>query len=150
MSRPDVIEADVSFFGEDIPRDMSQHLLDTLSALGVHTSSPRPNVRSIELLLLLVILPLQAFLSSMGEDAYRALRQAIEDLFQASGAEGRKAAFQDRETELQVLLEPGLPEEAYEQLHSLDLSRFGSGTLSFNHGSKCWLWHPDAGATAGG
>ncbi|WP_159395067.1 hypothetical protein [Streptomyces sp. 2323.1] len=145
MSKPDVLEADISF-GVEFSNDQRKVLLDTLSSMGVCVPTrPRPAVRDIVTLAVLVILPLQAFLSSMGEDAYRALRKAIERLFRAAGADGREVVFQDRPTELQVVLVPGLPEDAYAKLHSLDLSRFRSGTLSFDQGRRCWLWHPGDG-----
>lgn len=149
MARAGPNEACITF-GEGLSEDQRESLRGALSSIGLQVPSrPRPTFRDPMLLVLLVVLPaLNAFLGSLGEDAYRVLRSALEKIFHTSSAKRREVVFQDGSTGAQIVLEQGLPEEAYEQLHDLDLSEVQSGTLwFFDRDTGRWTTRAKGGGT---
>ena len=89
--------------------------------------------------LMLISLPLQAFISTMGQ---KAAADAYHRFISAAGRlldRGRRPApgpapvlaLQDPGTGVRVILEPGLPRAAFEQLCALDLARYRYGPLHY-------------------
>jgi hypothetical protein len=137
--------------------DQHDLLVDTLSAfdaLGVHASvkvmQPRRGAEELQWLVL-AALPLQSFLSAVGakiaDDAYQAFQQALRRLFQhkpdgqAADPEAvapRPVVLQDKATGIQVVLDRDLPAEGYEQLLSLDLSRYRFGPVHYDKSLGRW------------
>jgi hypothetical protein len=89
--------------------------------------------------LVLVSLPLQAFLTAVGskltEDAHHGLRDLVGRLISrkrpAAGAQ-RPMVLRDAATGLQIVLEPDLPDDGYRQLVGLDLSQFRLGPVRYD------------------
>jgi hypothetical protein len=141
--------ADVVLDGH-VPVDQQQALVDALAALGVRAHAKvLPARRGLGELhwLVLVSLPLQAFLSSVGsklaEDAYQGFTRAIDRLLghgqeQPAGEQPRPLVLQDTSSGLQVVLEADLPDAAYQQLVGLDLSRFRLGPLHYDRQRRRW------------
>ncbi len=95
--------------------------------------------------LVLATLPLQGFLSSLGEvvaeDVSRRLKRLIGRVLEARTPRTSDAAplvLQDAETGLQVVLEADLPPEAYQALPALDLSEFEHGPLRYDRQRREW------------
>ncbi|MGW0843747.1 hypothetical protein ACWD26_27115 [Streptomyces sp. NPDC002787] len=104
--------------------------------------------------LVLAALPLQAFLSGLGgeavKDGYRVLKDLVGRLVRP-GVTGEDTAprplvLQDERTGLRIVLEPGLPQEAYEQLAVLDLTRFSVGPLHYDRALGRWRSELDEAA----
>ncbi|MFI0409332.1 hypothetical protein [Actinomadura sp. 3N508] len=94
---------------------------------------------------LLLSLPLQAFLAGFGsvvaEDFYDGMKRLagrVRRREDGEAADPRPMVLHDRETELEIVLEPDLPVAAYAQLFELDLSGFQSGPLHFDRARGCW------------
>jgi hypothetical protein len=95
--------------------------------------------------LVLVSLPLQAFLGSVGtrfaDDAYRGLKALIGRLVHgdrsASGGQ-RPMVLRDDASGLELVLEPDLPDEGYRQLFGLDLSQFQVGPVHYDRHQRRW------------
>ncbi|MDX2523355.1 hypothetical protein ACSCB1_11245 [Streptomyces europaeiscabiei] len=105
--------------------------------------------------LVLAALPLQAFLSGLGgeavKDGYRVLKDLVGRLVRP-GATGEDTAprplvLQDEHSGLKIVLEPGLPQEAYEQLTVLDLTRFSVGPLHYDRALGRWRSELDEAAS---
>ncbi|MFE7076386.1 hypothetical protein ACFU96_40495 [Streptomyces sp. NPDC057620] len=141
--------------------EQDQPLTDALVALGFSPSTRvLPPRRPIEPLswLILVALPLHAFLTTLGnkaaEGAYRQLHAAVANLRGLSAdsptatapTPTRPVVLQDPTTGLRIVLEPDLPEAAYQQLSSLDLSRYRLGPLHYDQTRGCWRSELDEAA----
>jgi hypothetical protein len=134
-------------------------LLDLLSDCGasprVETIPARRGDTAALTWIVLAVLPLQAFLSALGsklaEDTYARLRSVVWHL--ASGHHAHQAAPQnvhaagpcpsplillDPDSGLEIVLEAGLPGEAYNELAALDLSQFSIGPLHYDLARHCW------------
>ena len=96
--------------------------------------------------LMLISLPLQAFISTMGQ---KAAADAYHRFISAAGRlldRGRRPApgpapvlaLQDPGTGVRVILEPGLPRAAFEQLCALDLARYRYGPLHYDRAEGRW------------
>jgi hypothetical protein len=147
MPNSQPLEADVLIDAE-VPVDQERLLVDAFALLGV-TARTRvvPTRRGVGELswLVLVSLPLQAFLASVGtklaEDAHQGLRALVGRLVhrdRSRPADQRPMVLRDVATGLQIVLEPGLPDEGYRQLLDLDLSRFQLGPVHYDRHQGRW------------
>lgn len=152
MSEPDRMHADL-IIDPQVTREHEQPLVDVLTDLGF-TSSIRelPPRRVVEPLtwLVLIALPLQAFLNALGskaaEGAYHGLKEAIRNLRRRSvtppevapSEQPRPVLLQDPATSLRIILEHDLPSDAYQQLAALDLTGYRLGPLHYDHAQGRW------------
>lgn len=143
----------------DAPDDLGRDLVSALEGLGVHPARVR---RAIDHRgaadipwIMLASLPLQAFLSGLGAEAVKDSYTAFKDVVRRSprsvgpddpALDPRPLVLQDRSTGLRVILEPGLPGEAYEQLLGLDLARFREGPLHYDKEQGRWRSELDEAA----
>jgi hypothetical protein len=138
------------FLDERIPLEQERGLVDALAAFGVRAQAkvvpPRRGLGELHWLIL-VSLPLQAFLSSLSgklaEDAYHGLKHAVSRLLsrdqeQPAADQPRPLVLQDTASGLQVVLEADLPDDAYQQLVGLDLTRFQLGPLHYDRQRRRW------------
>ena len=95
--------------------------------------------------LILVTLPLQAFLGSVGskfgEDAYKGLQNAIRKLLRIerqASEPTRPIVLKDDATGLQIVLDPDLPSAGYQQLLTLNLPKFRFGPLRYDRAKGRW------------
>ncbi|MWA14322.1 hypothetical protein [Streptomyces sp. BA2] len=145
----------------DASDDLRRDLVSALEGLGVHTARVRRAVdhRGAADIpwIMLASLPLQAFLSGLGAEAVKDSYAALKDVVRrsshsadpadpSSGPAPRPLVLQDRRTGLRVVLEPGLPGEAYEQLLGLDLARFSEGPLHYDREQGRWRSELDEAA----
>ncbi|GAA1895873.1 hypothetical protein GCM10009837_17310 [Streptomyces durmitorensis] len=147
----------------DVSDDLRRELVSALEGLGVHTARVRRAVdhRGAADIpwIMLASLPLQAFLSGLGAEAVKDSYTAFKDVVRRSsraadpahgtdpaGPAPRPLVLQDRRTGLRVVLEPGLPGEAYEQLLGLDLARFSEGPLHYDSAQGRWRSELDEAA----
>jgi hypothetical protein len=142
------IPADVMFGAEPTPE---QEALVT-EALALVGASGRirvlPLYRGLEDLpwLILLTVPLQAFLTSMGSklgnDAYQGFQNIVGKLLHpervAQVAVRRPLVLQDAANGLQIVLDHDLPADGYEQLLGLDLTRFRAGPVHYDRASRRW------------
>jgi hypothetical protein len=147
MSMSGPLEANVLLDAE-VSADQERLLVDVFGQLGVtaHTRvvPPRRGVAELNWLVL-VSLPLQAFLGSVGtkfaDDAYRGLKELIGRLMHgdrsAPGGQ-RPMVLRDDVTGLELVLEPDLPDEGYRQLFDLDLQRFQVGPVHYDRHQGRW------------
>jgi hypothetical protein len=144
---PPPVEADV-LIDPEVPADQERLLEEALAGLGV-TARTRvvPTRRGAAELswLVLVSLPLQAFLSNVGsrlaDDAYQALRAVVGRLAprdRPTPGDQRPMVLRDVASGLQVVLEPDLPDDAYRQLVALDLSQFQFGPVHYDRHLSRW------------
>jgi hypothetical protein len=106
---------------------------------------PRRGAETLQWLVLLA-LPLQAFLSAVGEkaahDAYEGLHSAFRRVLRGDAAEAstrrRQIVLQDVRTGLEVVLAPDLPPEAYRRLFELSLTDFRRGPVHYDHHERRW------------
>lgn len=128
-------------FSSDVGKDEQQIFSNRLRSVGVMVSEPPSAVRLVEWLAL-VIFPLHALLSKGGEDAYEALKSAVKDLFERRrglSQEPPPVMLEDEQREITVTLEPDLPEEAYQQLRSIDPAVYADGTnLYYERDNNRW------------
>jgi hypothetical protein len=130
--------------------------LATLGASGqVRVLPPRRGATELQWLIL-VTLPLQAFLGSVGgkfgEDAYRGFQNIIRKLLRtdhaAPAGPSRPIVLKDAASGLQIVLDTDLPAEGYQQLLTLNLSQFRSGPVHYDRAGRRWRSEIDeAGAT---
>lgn len=143
------LEADV-LVDPEVSVDEERLLVDALAELGVRARTRVvPTRRGVGDLswVVLVSLPLQAFLTSLGgalaEHAQQGLRDLVGRLVRrdrpAPAADAqRPMVLRDVATGLQVVLEPDLPPEGYRQLLGLDLSQFGVGPVHYDRFQGRW------------
>ncbi|MGA5508993.1 hypothetical protein [Streptomyces umbrinus] len=152
MAEPDRVRVDL-VVDYRITREQEQPLTDALTALGfVPSTRVLPPRRVVEPLswLILVSLPLHAFLTTVGnkaaEAAYHRLQNAVRNLRTPSPTTtattppepSRPVVLQDPATGLRIVLDPDLPHGAYQQLLSLDLTRYRLGPLHYDHARSRW------------
>lgn len=162
--------ADV-FVEESAPRGQEAPLVEELGALGFTVRARAlPARRPIEQLAwaVLVVLPLQAFLTALGgkagEDAHHGLSNAVRKVLRrASEAEpttgpsteptGESEAepladapttsptvvLQDPATGIQIILGPHLDDTAYRALRALDLTGITQGPVRYDTAEARWL-----------
>ncbi len=143
--------------------DDEQLILAALTACGVAARvkviPPRRDMQTLTWLVL-ISMPLQGFLSAVGEklaaDAYARFTRAVGRLLghhrQSEDRPGTGAppvlALQDPATGLRIILESDLPREAYEQLCALDLSGYRFGPLHYDRTLHQWRSELDEADTA--
>ncbi|MEU6002398.1 hypothetical protein ABZ837_31885 [Streptomyces sp. NPDC047197] len=143
----------------DASDELRRDLVSALEGLGVRTARVRRAVdhRGAADIpwIMLASLPLQAFLSGLGAEAVKDSYAALKDVVRrsaraadstAAASAPRPLVLQDRRTGLRVVLEPGLPGEAYDQLLGLDLARFGEGPLHYDREQGRWRSELDEAA----
>ena len=142
------MSADITFDAEPTPEQeaLGREALAILGASG--RIRVLPLQRGLEDLpwLLLLTLPLQAFLTSMGsklgEDAYRGFQNIVGKLLHpgrdAQLTVQRPLVLQDADNGLRIVLDRDLPADGYEQLLRLDLARFRSGPVHYDRARRCW------------
>ncbi|MFJ2887623.1 hypothetical protein ACIO53_16440 [Streptomyces sp. NPDC087305] len=162
--------ADV-FVEESAPRDQEAPLVEELGVLGFTVRARAlPARRPIEQLAwaVLVVLPLQAFLTALGgkagEDAHHGLSNAVRKvLCRASEAEptpesgaqlpatpndspladaptsSPTVVLQDPATGIQIILGPHLDDTAYRALRALDLTGITQGPVRYDTAEARWL-----------
>jgi hypothetical protein len=147
MTDPDRLTAEVLVAAE-VPADQEQAVIDAFGALGVAVRSrvvPVHRGAADTQWLLLAMLPLQAFLSTLGASSANGATQALKRMVGRIHGSKPEAApaprpliLQDAATRLQIVLEAGLPAEAYDSLVSLDLSKFRHGPLHYDQHRGAW------------
>ncbi|MGA5564727.1 hypothetical protein ACPCUV_26660 [Streptomyces platensis] len=132
------MDAEVQF-SDEVTDDQASSFKDNLRSAGLDII-PETRGALIEAIpwLVLISLPMQSFLSSAGEDAYQALRNAVRDLFRATVQARNSAILEDDSSGIQVILESDLPDDAYQQLRDLDLRQFSVGPLIYDRNRHCW------------
>jgi len=155
------VAADVLHDGR-VGADDEELILAALAACGVAARvRVVPARRDVQALtwLLLISLPLQAFLSVIGakiaDDAYGTFVRAARRLLGRRQPAGAPAAgsppvlvLQDPLTGVRIVVAPDLPDEAWEQLPALDLSGYRSGSFSYDRPSRRWRSEVDEEDTA--
>jgi hypothetical protein len=147
MSMSGPLEANVLLDAE-VPADQERLLMSIFGELGVtaHTRivPPRRGVTELNWLVL-VALPLQAFLGNVGskfaDDAYRGLKALVGQLVHGdrpAPAGQRPMVLRDEATGLELVLEADLPDEGYRQLFGLDLSQFQVGPVHYDRHRRRW------------
>lgn len=121
-----------------------------LRAAGVSARTRMvPTRRGVDELhwLVLATLPLQAFLTGLGmviaEDVAARIKRLAGRVLEGRGSttadsSARLLVLQDTATRLQVVLEPDLPQQAYQALLALDLSEFRHGPLHYDRRLGRW------------
>lgn len=134
---PRLMDAEVRF-SEGVAGDQASAFEDKLRSAGLDIIRTRGGLVETIPWLVLIGLPMQSFLSSLGEDAYQTFKKAVRDLFKSTGDPGDSAILEDDLSGIQVILESDLPEDAYRQLRVLDLRHFSSGPLRYDRNEHCW------------
>jgi len=132
----------------EVPPEQEQAIVEAFGVFGV-TARTRviPTRRGVEELqwLVLVALPLHAFLGGIGSALAEGATQGLKRLVgRVLGAAHETVSpqpvlvLQDADTRLQVVLEADLPTEAYKALLSLDLATFQTGPLHYDRHRGTW------------
>ena len=141
------IDAEVLIAAELSPDDAAQ-LRREFESLGLSAdlreTAPRRSLQEIAWFALAAV-PLKPFFEKLAEDfatdAYQRLRglaAAVLGRRAASSGSPRVLLLQDPDTGARVVLEPDLPEEAYEQLLDVDLSGIRRGPLHYDRHDRRW------------
>jgi hypothetical protein len=157
MADPGSLSADI-FTEEQLSTEREELITGALAALGVSTRVRiLPRRRSLSDLqwLVLAALPLQAFLTGIGgkiaDDAYKEFQDAVRKLLHRNPSELRSATrpmvLQDTASGLQIVLDHDLPAEGYQQLLTLDLSRFRLGPIHYDRAQQRWRSELDEAAS---
>lgn len=91
--------------------------------------------------LVLLVLPLHAFLSTLGAAAVTDLYETVKRLARQSKqirGQRRPLVLEDTETGLRILVDADLPREALEQLLEIRLSDFEKGPLHYDRSHRAW------------
>jgi hypothetical protein len=147
MASTDRLAAEVLIAAE-VPPQQEQAIIEAFSALGVsartRTVPARRGAGELQWLLL-AMLPLQAFLSTLGStfanEATQALKRMVARIHGAQHETPSRRpvlVLQDAATRLQIVLEAGLPADAYDALLSLNLSNFHKGPLHYDRHRDAW------------
>lgn len=125
-----------------------QQFAEALSGLGVDVdsrSAPRRRGASGLTAIILIALPLQAFLAALGgklaDDAYTTFKRLVRSLLdrgQAGSATSSTMMLQDPRTGLLIQIDREMPEAAWNQLYELDLSAFTYGPLTYDETRGQW------------
>jgi hypothetical protein len=146
-----------------VSREQEQPLAEALTALGftltVRELPPR-RVTDPLTWLVLITLPLQAFLSALGqktaESAFSRLQGAVHGLRHRPAGTSpavtppeppRPLVLQDPVSGLSIVLGHDLPEEGYQQLLTLDLTRYRLGPLHYDRAEGRWRSELDEAAS---
>jgi hypothetical protein len=126
---------------ENVAAEDEAALVSCLSALGLAPSAPvrvQPPVRADVVWQVLVTLPVTGFLTAigtkLGTDAYQQLVVAARRLF---SRRPEPMVLRDLETGVAVVIERDLPDAAYLQLPTLDLSAC-RGTVRYDRDAGRW------------
>lgn len=119
-------------------------------AAEVRESAPRRSLGDV-VWYILAALPLQSFLDKLAEDVasdvYGRLKTLTARLLRgrsrSAEPEPRLLVLQDIHTGVQVVFEPDLPHEGYEQFLHLDLSTIKRGPLRYDRRMSRWCAAPD-------
>jgi hypothetical protein len=133
-----------------VPAAFEQELMNALAAVGVTVRARLlPVRRGAESIgwLILISIPLQAFLTTVGEraasDAWagvrRAMRRVVGRPDGGPTSAGRSIVLEDPETELQIVVAPDLSDDAFRQLTELDLSDFTDGPIRYDKIDGRWI-----------
>jgi hypothetical protein len=153
------LPADIFTDGQ-LPAEREDLIAGALTALGASVRVrilPRRRSATEVQWLLLAALPLQAFLTSVGgkiaDDAYKEFQEAVRKLLHREHAVNQRSAarpmvLQDTVSGLQIVLDHDLPPEGYQQLLSLDPSRFHLGPLHYDRAQQRWRSELDEAASA--
>jgi len=136
-------------FHPSIAEEDRQQFAEALSGLGVDVNSrsaPRRRGASGELTtIILIALPLQAFLAALGgklaDDAYTTFKRLVRSLLdrgQAGSAASSTITLQDPKTGLLIQIDRRVPEAAWNQLYELDLSAFTYGPINYDQARGQW------------
>lgn len=141
-----------------ISADEEQLLVAALRGCGVTAEAkiipPRRDAQALTWMVL-VSLPLQAFISAIGtamaENAYAAFVRAAQRILGRHRQPGPDRprpvlVLQDPATGLRIAMEPDLPGDAHKQLLALDLSRYRYGPLHYDRGLRRWRSELDEAA----
>ena len=122
-------------------------IVAALAELGisarVRVLPPRRSAHELQWLVLMA-LPLEAFLTSVGtrfgEDASRGFQNAVRKVLRREHATAieRPLVLQDATSGLRIVLDRDLPAEGYEQLLTLDLSQFHIGPVHYDRSERRW------------
>jgi hypothetical protein len=104
----------------------------------------------------LVVLPLQAFLSGLGAQAVGGVTKGIRRLVRSGATDPLTVppalpgplVLQDAASEIRVVLDPGLPPAALDQLLRLDLTDYRLGPVHYDVAQARWRSVPDEAAQA--
>jgi hypothetical protein len=150
------LPADIFIDGQ-LSAEREDLIVGALTALGVSVRvrilPPRRSASDLQWLVL-AALPLQAFLTSIGgkiaDDAYKGFQNAVRKLLHREHTAERSAArpmvLQDTASGLQIVLDHDLPADGYQELLSLDLSRFRLGPLHYDRAQQRWRSELDEAA----
>jgi hypothetical protein len=142
-------------FDHEIADELEEQLVATFREFGYEIEFRRTLThRGVAELgwLVLAALPLQAFLSGLGSEAvkdiYASVRKLAKTRTKKTVDTGRTIplVLQDSNSDLKIILEPDLPEEAYQQLAGLDLSAYRIGPLHYDRHRKMWRSELDEAA----
>lgn len=140
------LPATLTFRGSATPEEVAE-VEDAFRSVGVEPSAGAARRElGAGAWTLAATLPVGAFLTALVEqaaaDAWRRLAEFVGRLRRArrdeAGAPGRLLVLTDRESGLQVVLEPDLPPEAFRQLLALDLSAYRHGPLHYDASRGRW------------
>jgi hypothetical protein len=147
MSKPGPLPAQILVTTEVTP-EQEQAIIEAFGVLGVVARARTvPMHRGAGELswLVLVALPLHAFLSTLGSTLAEEPSQSLQRLIGRTLRVRREApapppvlVLQDAATRIQVVLESDLPIDAYRELVSLDLSTFRTGPLHYDQQHRRW------------
>ena len=119
-------------------------MIPLLRGIGVQADGVRtlPHRSGADLnWLILLVLPLQAFLTALGTKVMEDLYSGVKRLPRLSDRSSTSAALlvlEDPKTGLRIVLEHDLPQKAYRELLELDLKRFSAGPLHYDHNRQEW------------
>lgn len=141
------IDAEVLIAAELSPDDASQ-LKREFKAVGLsadlRTTAPRRSLQDIAWLALAAV-PLQPFFEKLAQDlaadASKRLRSFVGAVLRRGRVQPQSPKvllLQDPGTGVRVVLEPDLPDEAYELLLTFDLSRLRRGPLHYDRHHRRW------------
>jgi hypothetical protein len=141
------------FLDGNVPAEDEEFLLKGLTACGVNGRAriiPTRRDPATLTWIVLIALPLQGFLSTLGtkiaEDGHTWLSKLVNRLnerphpptAEAAASTARLLVLQDEATGLQIVLEPDLPRDAYDQLLILDLSGIRLGPVHYDRTQRRW------------
>ncbi len=160
MDDPGSMSADIIVDSQLSP-ELQVVLTDTLASLGAAARiRVLPVHRGASDLpwLILATLPLQAFLSAIGskfaDDAYKGFQNAVRRLLRpehpVKPSVSRPLVLQDGVSGLRIVLDHDLPPEGYEQLLTLDLSRFRIGPVHYDRAGQRWRSELDEAVSSQG
>ncbi|THV39839.1 hypothetical protein [Glycomyces buryatensis] len=89
--------------------------------------------------LLLLSLPLQAFVAALGSEAMHDLYRGLKDRLRGRDRDVPKPmVLEDSDTGLRIILEADLPPEAFERLFEMNFEDFDSGPLHYDRYRRIW------------